>query len=145
MKAAHRAAIAFALTTSLFTSGCSSLMARSSAYSEVLSAGTPRDAVIAKLGPPKTTVAIEHDPYLIRDDKTTCTRESFVVRGKIPEENLATNYMNLNLMTLGLSELLLFPIELGRSASASVTEKEVFVHFCKHDGNNVLVGLPFER
>ena len=128
----------------LLLSSCSSLLARSSTYADVLSAGTPRAEVVAKLGQPKTVTVVELDHYLVGDSKAPCTRESFLLRGKIPDENLATNYMNLNAMTLGLAEFLLFPIELGRSAASSVVEKEIFVHFCQRGDTSVIVGLPFE-
>jgi len=133
-----------AAVTSLSLSGCSTLLAQGGKHSDVLKAGTPRQDVIAKLGSAKST---KNSIDSVGDDKTPCVVDSYIVTGKIPDRNLATKYMDMNVMTFGAGEIILFPLELIRSviSSFSTKEKEVSVMYCRIQGVEVISGVPAYR
>lgn len=119
-------------------SGCSILLARDGKYSDVLKEGTPRQDVIAKLGPPHATVNAAN---VWREDKTTCIVDSYVLTGKIQDQNLSMRYMEMNVGTFGLGEFILFPLELIRSIYTSFTTKDVLLMYCRRQGVEVFEGI----
>jgi len=125
----------------LSLTGCSTLLVQNSKLSDVLKAGTHRQEVIAKLGGSKST---ETSIDAVGDDKTPCVVDSYIVTGKIPDQNLATLYMQMDVMTFGAGEIILFPFELIRTviASFSTKEKVVSVMYCRRQGVEVVSGVP---
>ena len=120
------------------------MLARSGKHSDVLKDGTPRQDVIAKLGGPKST---EKTTAAEGDDKATCIADSYIVTGKVPEQSLATRYIDMNMMTFGAGEIILFPYEIVRSviASFSTKENEVSVTYCIRQGVETVSGVPLYR
>ncbi len=97
--------IGLALMT-ILVSGCSVGMALSGKETKdmsALSVGAHRDSVVAKLGPPQTTVT---------DSDGTLIDTWDIVRGNAPSAGRAVAHGAMDFMTLGLWEVVGTPVEL---------------------------------
>ncbi len=87
--------------------GCSVGMAMSGKEQKdtsILFPGSPRSVVIAKLGPPETSTKSEEETYI----------DSYlIVKGNAPSTGRAVAHGALDVVSLGLWELIGTPIEMG--------------------------------
>lgn len=89
-------------------SGCSVGMAMSGNEqydTSVLFIGSPRAVVIAKMGPPETTIKSKDDG--------TYTDSYYIVKGNKPSAGRAVAHAGMDLLTLGLWEAVGTPLEMG--------------------------------
>jgi hypothetical protein len=87
--------------------GCSVGMAMSGKEQKdtsILFPGSPRAVVIAKLGPPETSV---------KDDEGCYTDSYHIVKGNAPSTGRAVAHAALDVVTLGLWEVIGTPLEMG--------------------------------
>ena len=87
--------------------GCSVGMAMSGEEQKdtsILFPGSPRAVVIAKLGPPETTT---------KDDSGSYTDSYLIVKGNEPSTGRAVAHGALDVVTLGLWEVIGTPMEMG--------------------------------
>lgn len=140
MKTWHRAGLW--LASILILTGCSTMIAGGSRHADVLKEGVPRQAVTEKLGKPQSS---EKSAHAVGDDGSACVVDSYLITGNPPNPGLARTYMEIDLMTLGVSEILFFPMELIRSTLASFETREVAVMYCKKQGGEVVRGMPLHR
>ena len=91
----------------LMTSGCSVGMAMSGEEQKdtsILFPGSPRAVVIAKLGPPETST---------KDEKGCYTDSYHITKGNTPSTGRAVAHAGLDVLTLGLWEVVGTPMEMG--------------------------------
>jgi len=91
----------------LFLQGCSVGMAMSGKEQKdtsILFPGSPRQVVIAKLGPPETSTKDKNGNYV----------DSYlIVKGNAPSTGRAVAHGALDVLTLGLWEIVGTPLEMG--------------------------------
>lgn len=98
------------------TSGCSIVLADLGRHQSVVHDGTPRDSLLAELGPPLWTCRtdpLEEGPAFLDD--------YFTVFGKYPDSVQGAAYADVDVGTLLVGEAIAFPMELIRSAVKAVT------------------------
>jgi hypothetical protein len=98
---------ALIVITFLFLQGCSVGMAMSGKEQKdtsILFPGSPRQVVIAKLGPPETSTKDKDGNYV---------DSYFIVKGNAPSTGRAVAHAALDLFTLGLWEVVGTPMEMG--------------------------------
>ncbi|MEH6345680.1 MAG: hypothetical protein V7785_11380 [Bermanella sp.] len=104
-------------------SGCSMLIERSAKYSEfALEDGHTREDIIAELGEPIKSNSSDKD----------CHCEVFLVEGRIFDTG---DYWASNagwIMTLGIHELLFFPMSVWEVASEGISPSEKELEICPH-------------
>ena len=91
----------------LFLTGCSVGMAMSGKEQKdtsILYPGAPRDVVIAKLGPPESST---------KNDKGERIDSYYIVKGNPPSTGRAVAHGALDVVTLGLWEVVGTPMEMG--------------------------------
>lgn len=142
MKRSHTISVIQLIFGCLFLTSCSVLIAQQGQYPDVLKDGTPRKDVIAKMGEPESTIPADFYRSVNEENKP-CIRDAYTVTGKIPEPNLANQYMNASVITLGLAEIIFFPVELIRSIITLFTTKQIFILYCKMEGSDVLWATPW--
>lgn len=99
--------VVFITICTLWVSGCSVGMAMSGEEQKdtsILFPGSPRVVVIAKLGPPETSTK----------DANGCYVDSYyIVKGNKPSTGRAVAHAGLDVVTLGLWEVVGTPMEMG--------------------------------
>ncbi len=90
-----------------FVTGCAVGMAMSGKEQKdtsVVFPGSPRDVVVAKLGPPETTS---------KDADGNIVDSWLIIKGNAPSGGRAAMHAGLDVFTLGLWELIGTPVEMG--------------------------------